>query len=1153
MTDTGNDLVWRVGRPIAPFAFLLDPKPAPSVFVVGSNDPDTDWGPFQAGAKGQASAFNGSEREIVFDLDQAEGAFELSLDFYLGWGPYPRLEIDVNGSRGLYVLDPPPLAEYSRQLTPPSPIAGYEHVVVWIAPGMLRAEGNSIKIAVAAATGPLEDVREDTEAHWAWNSAVYHCGIELRRAPAERPSRTVVLKPLPLYIRRGDELDELADLVVTAPTGFTRGSAEVEIGGVATTVPLDMVGRQFGQAVARFGFPDLDGPAQARVSVTLDGETVELATVVRPCRKWTMHVMPHVHLDMGFTDFQGKVAEVHSRNLERATAILDDFPEHAFTVDGSFGVQKFLETRSPDRAEPVLDAIREGRIGVNAFYALLVTGLCTLEEFYRALYFSAGLRRDHGLPITYANITDVPSYSWAMPSVLRAAGISRLMAVPNHGISQTNGAKVQHDVSPCWWVGPDGKRVLTFFADSYGQFAAICGFPPSVSAAERGLTALTRKFERDDCAVDQLPVFGTHGDNEDLGRGKVGDFVDRWNAEYAYPILRFSTIADYFDAIEPFGPQLPQFTGDGGSYWECAAGTAAPATAEHRRLQGDLHRAEALYALLGAVDPQLQPPRQALDRAWEGSVIACEHTWGALESMLRARSEQSVDQIEWLDDVIGGAARVATDETRRAMSQLGELVTTSETSVVAFNPHAWPVTAEVDMELAPGTEVVGPDGTPLPSAVVARVDGEDKVDYLVHRGFDLDVVRVRLLDVPAFGYRAYPLRHGPVREPVAVDRRVETVETARYAAQLDLERGMVRSLVHKGLGRELLDAGAPFALAEVVRAVGGVTEDTDDSSLRLTRMMFPDWFLPDAKPDRVGAEMTVEGVRRLPWGTSILLRGSALRAPEIRTEIVLRDDEDRVDVAVRLRTEHTRGDDSVYVAFPFAFAEPRLEYDRQQGWVDPAVDNQPGACNEWFTNQYALVLSEPGLAVTWTALDAPLFTLGDVVTGTWREEFRADNGTLFSWVVRFGGTPQMNDGEMTLRYAFEPAAQPDRARASRFGREARISPAVAQHTTRDKAMVGPRPLPGAGATLLRAEVDDNVVATMHTAVDGSGLVVRVQETAGRPGTASLAHPSGAAGSAVVCTATEDELSPLAVAGDGTVVIEVQAYSVTTVKLLRSGR
>ncbi len=62
-----------------------------------------------------------------------------------------------------------------------------------------------------------------------------------------------------------------------------------------------------------------------------------------PERKWTIYVVPHTHLDVGYTDYQGKVAETQARVLSQADALITEHPDFRFSMDGSWNLQQLLE------------------------------------------------------------------------------------------------------------------------------------------------------------------------------------------------------------------------------------------------------------------------------------------------------------------------------------------------------------------------------------------------------------------------------------------------------------------------------------------------------------------------------------------------------------------------------------------------------------------------------------------------------------------------------------------------------------------------------------------------------------------------------------------------------------------------------------------
>ena len=145
-------------------------------------------------------------------------------------------------------------------------------------------------------------------------------------------------------------------------------------------------------------------------------------------RKWTVFVVPHTHVDIGYSDYQGKVAEAQSRTFDEAASLIKKYPAFRFATDGSWNLEQFLATRSKERQDDILGLIRDNKIGVPAQYVNELTGYASLETLYRSLYYSKELSRKYGLPFAYANSTDVPTYSQAYPSLLASSGIKYFVA-----------------------------------------------------------------------------------------------------------------------------------------------------------------------------------------------------------------------------------------------------------------------------------------------------------------------------------------------------------------------------------------------------------------------------------------------------------------------------------------------------------------------------------------------------------------------------------------------------------------------------------------------------------------------------------------------------------------------------------------------------
>lgn len=143
---------------------------------------------------------------------------------------------------------------------------------------------------------------------------------------------------------------------------------------------------------------------------------------------------------------------------------------------------------------------------------------------------------------------------------------------------------------------------------------------------------------------------------------------------------------------------------------------------------------------------------------------------------------------------------------------------------------------------------------------------------------------------------------------------------------------------------------------------------------------------------------------------------------------------------------------------------------------------------------------------------------------------------------------QNNAPSRTAATPLQPTSGWDPALAARFGRDVRAPLESNEVTWLDKFDLDPRPLPATGSALLEVGLPVDLVATVHGAGDGHDLVVRVQETAGRPASASIRHPGGADGEAWRCDATEDPQEQLPVGGDGVVTVDLTPHEVVTVRL-----
>ncbi len=184
----------------------------------------------------------------------------------------------------------------------------------------------------------------------------------------------------------------------------------------------------FGDEKAEFAVREFAPQTEAQLTAEINGRKQHFKQSIDPAKKWTIFLVPHIHVDVGYSDYQAKVAAIQARTIAEAMDMIAKHPEFRFSLDGEWDLEQFLQTRSAAQQQRAIEAVQKKQLFVPAQYANLLTGIPTAETLIRSLYPSANFSRKYGTPFDYANITDVPSYSWSYASILASAGIPYLAA-----------------------------------------------------------------------------------------------------------------------------------------------------------------------------------------------------------------------------------------------------------------------------------------------------------------------------------------------------------------------------------------------------------------------------------------------------------------------------------------------------------------------------------------------------------------------------------------------------------------------------------------------------------------------------------------------------------------------------------------------------
>jgi len=880
-------------------------------------------------------------------------------------------------------------------------------------------------------------------------------------------------------------LDAPRGLKLTAPTGTIVGPVEsrpvlIERGGkLCRTVTLQVrhlgeparatariEGAEGVQLLLRPGSNTVDVPlpadeARKTVAVTIEAGGKPLArreVALSPVRKWVVYILPHSHVDIGYTQVQTKVERDHWRFYEQAieasrkTAGYPPGAQFKWNVEVLWATDSYLRQASDAKRRAFVEAVRKGWIGLDALYGNELTALCSQEELIRLTGFARRLAAEHAVKIDSAMISDVPGYTWGTVGVLARSGVRYFSIGPN------GGHRIGYTLSewgdrPFWWLSPCGRHKVLAWIPRTGYWRGFRG--------EAQLMKLLEGMAERGYPYELVQIRHCLGDNAGPGVAMC-DFVKDWNTRYAYPRLVIATTREMFRDFERrYGKDLPTFRGDFTPYWEDGAGSSARETALNRAAAERLVQAETLWALFGARGY----PEADFYAAWRNAILYDEHTWGAHNSISKpdgdfAKAQWKIKQAFALDADRQSRKLLAAALARRPGAAAGKK---PAAAVDVYNTTSWPRTDVVVLPKAlqrAGDAVTDARGRAVPSQRLST--GE---------------LALLAADVPPLGGCRFRLAAGEPtrpRRPAAAGKL--TLSNGTLSLRIDPDSGAVASLRRQGAGREFVDASAGPGVNDYLYVAGRK---------------------PDKPRRSSGARVRVG--ESGPLVASLVIDSNAPGCNRLVREVRLYAGLGRVDILNTLDRKQVRSPESVHFAFPFNVPKGVVRMDTPWAVVRPEADQLPGACKNYFTVQRWADVSNAAIGLTWATVDAPLVELGGITVDAravgWIKKLPPTTALLSYVMNNYWETNYKADqpGTATFRYALRPHGAYDAAAAQRFGVE-RAQPLIAA------AVEGDAP---PAAARFRVEPAGVLVAACRPTDDGKARLIRLFNATGRAVKASL--------------------------------------------------
>jgi hypothetical protein len=894
--------------------------------------------------------------------------------------------------------------------------------------------------------------------------------------------------------------------------------------GTAGLLPL-------GQGAALSGevWVPLSEPSDFQIDVEVGRDRVARRRLrLTPAKRWTLYWLPSIHTDVGYTDLQERALEIHRKNLDAALAwTAGSHRDFRFTAECALQVLSYLENRSPEAGDALVQAIRDGKVGWQALFANMLTGILDHETFARLVWPAGKLARERGLTFLSAQITDVPGQTLTFPMLLAASGVKYLASGPNPEravpLLPADGAEGTAYPQLYYWEGPDGSRVLHWRAHHYGDGTRF-GFdvgPDEMGHLLSDWLLNQPAFLAQNWPYDTALLYGADWQDNALMKEAIVANVQEFGRRFTFPRIVMGRPEEFFRDVERrFGTRIPVRRGDTGLYWEDGAASTAAELARFRAAQLAARAAEIVALWDDRIEPRdtdatQRRRRRAEARAamWRDLLLFGEHTWGADESIAAPTSRQTVAQWEYKKRFLDAGAAAARDHLSDGLLRLGRASRAGRGRLV-FNAGTW--------ERTDAARVPGGAGKSLSyeGRELASVDLEDGDALVVFR------------EVPPLGYLVLSEGDRDARPP-ASDGEALDAKAGGFAVQLDPASGAIRSLTGPD-GKERVKPSDWSGLNQLVYARGGEHSALWTSGNRDDLKNPPQLQLTQAKLVRCRRE-------RLPGiGTRLAAERALEGFPSITSIVTLYDELPWIDIENRLVKTATLSKEALYVAFPFAFTKPAVDVEVPLGRMAVDRDQQPGSCRDWYCHAHWVWLREGSDGVLWSGPDTPLLTLNDLFRGAWRRTIVPD-GTLFAyamnnyWHTNYAAS---QGGAVTFRFRISLLAPGDLAEPVRRGWAAceplSVSPSWVNET--------PGPLIAKDRALFYADKGVMIVGA-KPADDGEGVIVKLLDIAGQARSVGVWPAAYAFKLARRTTLVEQDGDAIPISGDGRASIDLPAWGV----------
>ncbi len=811
-----------------------------------------------------------------------------------------------------------------------------------------------------------------------------------------------------------------------------------------------------------------------------------------------------MHFDIGYTNWAEAILKQYSTEmLEETLESIDNTSslpvsdQFKWTIP-SWPLKYMLENSTPANTTKLEKAIENGRIIPHALPLTYQTEASDMENLVRGLSYNTSINRKFDLPLSReAKLTDVPSHSRVLPTVLKNAGIDILHIGCNPG-------SIAPDVPPLfWWQGPDGSKLLTFYwAEYYGS-----GILPPKDWNHKTWMAMIFTHENSGAPTPE----------------EVAQVLKEAKEKMPNARIKIGRISDFYDLLIKENPNLPVITGDMPDTWIHGYMSMPKETKLSKKLQRLTYDTEIMNSQMNQWTGLNKTIAPYIDKAVENMILYDEHTFGIAmthgnqhkwtynDDFKIHKSLDSYDFIEgaWYEkgNRIKKAERIVVPQMKNQLKNLAESVAIDGKRIVVYNSLPWTRSGKVSFFAG----VYQKD-----FQIYGLKDPKDGKVIPVYNDYNL--ISFEAEDIPSMGYKTYI----PILKPInyessmIVDEKNHILENKFFKLKIDPVTGGLSSVYDKQNQKELVDQQSEVGFAQYYYEQFG-QDDLDAYNKAYVKPGSEGWANQEmgrpSVPNKKGSYYLGKSDKIVFTNNGISIQATIfgkLKATDEQNYLVtyiLTENQPYAEIVWGIDGKKPNAiPEAGWLSFPFDIKNPEYRFNRIGGIVDPQKDFVDRTNQDFcFLNTSMAMFDNQGAGIGLNSPSSPGVSIDNPGLYKFSKKKKLSTGKVFinlfntQWGTNF---TEWIEGSFSSRFYIWSFKKYDAEKTFITPSEQTRTPLKAAFYDGAKGMI---PLTQKGITLSKKGI---IITAYGKNRDGKGHILRFWEETGKSGQCKVSLPKG---------------------------------------------